>query len=120
MSDILKLNRLEYNILKCLHKNGCIDQYNSMTITELLEENKELLGVRMTVYRKLNKLNRAGYIKKELLMIMPIHSIWPAKRSKFLKGKHQIPEANISLREIISYMIKIQFGISWLTLWTGD
>lgn len=75
MSDTLELNRLEYNILKCLHKNECTDQYNSMTITELLEENEDLLGARMTVYKKLNKLNRAGYIKKELLMIMLTHSI---------------------------------------------
>lgn len=67
MSDTLELNRLEYNILKCLHKNGCTDKYNSMTITELLEENEDLLGARMTVYKKLNKLNRAGYIKKGII-----------------------------------------------------
>lgn len=87
MSDILKLNRLEYNILKCLHKNGCIDQYNSMTITELLEENKELLGVRMTVYRKLNKLNRAGYIKKGIIDDHADTFYLASKALKILEGK---------------------------------
>ncbi len=67
MSSALKLNRLEYNILKCLHKGGCTDQYHSMTITELMEENEDLSEVRMTLYRKLNKLSKAGFIKKGIV-----------------------------------------------------
>lgn len=59
----MELNRLEFNILKCLYDGGCIDSYHSMTITELLEKHEEL-GVRMTVYKKLNKLTKAKYVKK--------------------------------------------------------
>lgn len=67
MSGALKLNRLEYNILKCLHKGGCTDRYHSMTITELMEENEDLSKVRMTLYRKLNKLSKTGFIKKGII-----------------------------------------------------
>ena len=67
MSDTLELNRLEYNILKCLYKSECTDQYHSITITELMGENEELSNARMTLYRKLNKLNKAGYIRKGCL-----------------------------------------------------
>ena len=63
MNDTFELNRLEYNILKYLYDNGCIDHYHSMTITELLD-NKEKLGARMTIWRKLSKLVQAKYVKK--------------------------------------------------------
>ena len=67
MDNTFELNRLEFNILKCLYDGGCTDQYSSKTITELLNENEELLRVRMTVYRKLSKLEKAGYIKKGII-----------------------------------------------------
>ncbi len=63
MDDTFELNRLEYNILKYLYDNGCIDHYHSMTITELLDNNKKL-GARMTIWKKLNKLVKAKYVKK--------------------------------------------------------
>ena len=63
MDDTFELNRLEYNILKYLYDNGCIDHYHSMTITELLDNN-ERLGARMTIWKKLNKLVKAKYVKK--------------------------------------------------------
>ena len=63
MGDTLELNRLEFNILKCLYDSECTDQYHSMTITELLNKHTEL-GTRMTVYRKLSKLTKAKYVKK--------------------------------------------------------
>lgn len=66
MRDTLKLNRLEFNILKCLYDSGCVDQYHSMTITELLNKHTEL-GTRMTVYKKLSKLTKAKYVKKGIL-----------------------------------------------------
>lgn len=37
---IMELNRLEFNILKCLYDSGCTDPYHSITITELLEKNE--------------------------------------------------------------------------------
>ncbi len=66
MDDTFELNRLEYNILKYLYDNGCIDHYHSMTITELLDSN-EKLGKRMTIWKKLNKLVKAKYVKKGII-----------------------------------------------------
>lgn len=63
------MNRLEYLILKTLHLNDCNTQYISMTITEIMESNSDtdgdcLLGTRITIYRKLKKLLKQGYIKQ--------------------------------------------------------
>lgn len=63
MGNTLELNRLEFNILKCLYDSGCVDAYHSMTITELLEKYKEL-EKRMTIYRRLRKLTEEKYVKK--------------------------------------------------------
>ena len=59
----MELNRLEFNILKCLYDSGCTDPYHSITITELLEKN-EVSDKRMTLYKKLNKLTKAKYVRK--------------------------------------------------------
>ena len=66
MGNILEMNRLEFNILKCLYDSGCVDPYHSMTITELLEKYKEL-EKRMTIYRKLRKLTEEKYVKKGII-----------------------------------------------------
>lgn len=66
MGHTFDLNRLEFNILKCLYDSECTDQYHSMTITELLNKHTEL-GTRMTVYKKLSKLTKAKYVKKGIL-----------------------------------------------------
>ncbi|MXP76256.1 hypothetical protein GN277_12880 [Lachnospiraceae bacterium WCA-9-b2] len=66
MGHTFDLNRLEFNILKCLYDSECTDQYHSMTITELLNKHTEL-GTRMTVYKKLTKLTKAKYVKKGIL-----------------------------------------------------
>ena len=66
MGDTFELNRLEFDILKCLYDGGCTDQYHSMSITELLNAN-EKLGARMTIYKKLNKLVKAKYVKKGIV-----------------------------------------------------
>lgn len=63
MGDTLGLNRLEFNILRCLYDSGCLDPYHSMTITELLEKYEEL-EKRMTIYKKLRKLTEEKYVKK--------------------------------------------------------
>ena len=61
----VSLNRLEFMILDTLNYGKCLDQYHSMTITELMEQNEgAALGIRGTVYRKLKKLVKAGYIAK--------------------------------------------------------
>lgn len=64
MYEEFELNRLEYMILDTLNEGRCIDHYHSMNITELMENNQGALGTRMTVYRKLKKLLKAGYIAK--------------------------------------------------------
>lgn len=61
MGHTFDLNRLEFNILKCLYDSEC-----TMTITELLNKHTEL-GTRMTVYKKLSKLTKAKYVKKGIL-----------------------------------------------------
>ena len=63
MGNTLGLNRLEFNILKCLYDSGCVNPYHSMTITELLEKYEEL-EKRMTIYKKLRKLIEEKYVKK--------------------------------------------------------
>lgn len=67
MGDTYKLNRMEFNILQCLYDGGYKDHYHSITITDLLKDNGDSLGARMTVYKKLVKLVKAGYIKKGCL-----------------------------------------------------
>ena len=67
MDDTLGLNRMEFMILKSLYDNNCTGHYHSMTITDLINDNEGALGTRMTVYRKMQKLMKAGYIKKGCL-----------------------------------------------------
>ncbi len=66
MGDTFELNRLEFDILKCLYDGGCTDQYHSMSITELLNANEKLVA-RMTIYKKLDKLVKAKYVKKGIV-----------------------------------------------------
>lgn len=62
-----ELNRLEYMILQSLYRNNCNDSYNGMTIAEIMEDNDNVLGVRMTVWRKMKKLVETGYVAKGIL-----------------------------------------------------
>lgn len=64
MGDEFELNRLEYMILETLYEFGSKDRFHGMTITEILIENEGSLGARMTVYKKMKKLVKAGYIAK--------------------------------------------------------
>lgn len=64
MCDTIELNRLEFIILETLYSFGSTDQFHGMTITEIIDENKGSLGARMTVYKKMKKLVKAGYISK--------------------------------------------------------
>lgn len=62
MTYTTQLNRLEFIILDTLHENECKDQFHSMTISEVMEANDNAIGARMTIYRKMQKLVRNGYI----------------------------------------------------------
>lgn len=64
MSGECNINRLEYLILCKLYSNDCKDYFNSCTITELMEETNGALATRMTVYKKLQKLVKGGYVSK--------------------------------------------------------
>lgn len=64
MGNEFELNRLEYMILETLYEFGSKDRFHGMTITEILIENEGSLGARMTVYKKMKKLVKAGYIAK--------------------------------------------------------
>ena len=64
MDEQFELNRLEYMILETLYDFGSKDKFHGMTITEILQENEGSLGARMTVYKKMKKLVKAGYIAK--------------------------------------------------------
>lgn len=64
MSENFELNRLEYMILDTLYEFGSQDKFHGMTITEIMAENEGSLGARMTIYKKMRKLVKAGYIAK--------------------------------------------------------
>lgn len=67
MDETFELNRLEYMILETLYEFGSKDPFHGMTITEILDDNEGSLGARMTVYKKMKKLIKAGYIKKGII-----------------------------------------------------
>lgn len=67
MDETFRLNRMEYMILASLHAFGSKDCFHGMTITEIIEDNEDSLGARMTVYKKMRKLVQAGYIEKGVL-----------------------------------------------------
>lgn len=62
-----ELNRLDYLILGTLYNGGFKDYYHAITIAEMLEINEGALGVRMTVYKKLQRLVKAEYIAKGII-----------------------------------------------------
>lgn len=64
MHEEFELNRLEFMILETLYEFGSKDRFHGLTITEILTENEGSLGARMTVYKKMKKLVKAGYIQK--------------------------------------------------------
>jgi len=69
MGEEYKINRADYLLLSTLYASGCTDYYTSMTIAEIIADNTDEngnhpLGARMTIYRKLQKLVKHGYISK--------------------------------------------------------
>ena len=61
--------RTDYLILSTLQKRKCTDYFHSLTISEIIDLNrnesgKHCLGVRQTVYRKLQRLLDMKYIAK--------------------------------------------------------
>lgn len=64
MNRPIELNRLEFMILETLYDFGSKDCFHGMTITEIMDDNDGSLGARMTVYKKMKKLVKAGYIQK--------------------------------------------------------
>lgn len=64
MCEDLELNRLEFMILESLHYGECKDAFHGMSITEIIEDNEGVLGTRMTIYRKMKKLLKLGYVSK--------------------------------------------------------
>ena len=66
MSNTFKLNRAELKILKCLYSNGCTSQYNSMTVEEILNRDKEL-RTNTVVYKNLKKLISANCVKTGIM-----------------------------------------------------
>jgi transcriptional regulator with XRE-family HTH domain len=102
MGNTLELNRLEFNILKCLYDSGCVDPYHSMTITELLE--KYELDKRMTIYKKLRKLTQEKYVKKGITDNHADTFYLLDKALKIIEGKNQVPIAQrIESNTNISY-----------------
>lgn len=67
VTQTYELNRLDYLILGTLYKGNFKDYYHAITIAEMLELNNGALGARMTVYKKLQKLVKAGYISKGII-----------------------------------------------------
>lgn len=72
MEESYNINRMEYLILNTLYAAKCKDHYDSMTISELMEDTTDesgqcVLGVRLTIYKKLQKLVKASFINKGIL-----------------------------------------------------
>lgn len=67
VTQTYELNRLDYMILDTLYDGGFKDFYHAITISEIMELNNDVLGVRMTIYKKLQKLVNAGYISKGVI-----------------------------------------------------
>lgn len=95
MENTVELNRLELNILRGLYDGGCTEQYQSMTITELLEISDGKLRVRMTIFKKLQKLVKAGYVKKGCLDNHADTFYLTNKAIKIIEGK----EASIPIQQ---------------------
>lgn len=66
MGETFKLNHAELKILKCLYSNGCISQYNSMTVEEILNKDKELTTYTV-VYKNLKKLRNAKCVNNGIM-----------------------------------------------------
>ena len=66
VTQTYELNRLDYIILDTLYDGGFKDYYHAITITEIMELNNDSLK-RMTMYKKLQKLVKAGYIGKGII-----------------------------------------------------
>lgn len=67
MQEDYELNRLEFMILDTMYDCGMTDYFHSITISELIAKNEGVLGARMTIYRKMQKLVKNGYVKKGCL-----------------------------------------------------
>ena len=67
VTQTYELNRLDYLILGTLYNGDFKDYYHAITITEMINENNGALGARMTVYKKLQRLVKAGYIGKGII-----------------------------------------------------
>jgi DNA-binding PadR family transcriptional regulator len=62
MDALTELNRLDYLILCILKKYGATSHFTGATISEIMES--EMTSARVTIYQKLRRLIRLGYIKK--------------------------------------------------------
>ncbi|WP_133302877.1 hypothetical protein [Coprococcus sp. AF38-1] len=67
MNRETQLNRMEFILLDTLYANECKDRFHSMTLSEISEDNDDSLGVGTTLYRKMKKLVKLGYVKKGCL-----------------------------------------------------
>lgn len=67
VTQTYELNRLDYLLLGTLYKGEFTDYYHAITIAEMIVLNNGALGARMTVYKKLQKLVKAGYIGKGII-----------------------------------------------------
>lgn len=59
-----EINRLEYSIVRKIYQLNYKNRFNSGTITEIMESAEGKSATRMTMYRKLQKLVKLGYIAK--------------------------------------------------------
>jgi len=72
MRNKYQINRIEFLMLRTLYDGGYKDCCYSMTINEIMDENLDddnecILGARLTVYKKLQKLLKASFIEKGIL-----------------------------------------------------
>lgn len=68
MDEDYRLNRLDFILLNIIYYADCKSHFNSMTINEIMdsktdESGKCLIGRKMTLYNKLQKLVQHEYLK---------------------------------------------------------
>ncbi|MEY8432954.1 hypothetical protein AALC75_21015 [Lachnospiraceae bacterium 48-42] len=102
MGETFKLNHAELKILKCLYSNGCTSQYNSMTVEEILNKDKELTTYTV-VYKNLKKLRNAKCVNNGIMNGHAYTYYLLDKAIKMIEGKETETSQQTGNNTCISY-----------------
>lgn len=84
MTMEIKINRLDFIMMKLLNKNKCVNAYEGMTLAEILE----VTGTcRTRTYMRMMNLIKMGYVKKGCKAASADTFYLTAKGINFVKNK---------------------------------